>query len=188
MENLVTYLVAAMVAWVPPVAHAWTEPPAEVQARYESIAQDLVSVVQDESEAPLFTGQDARTQTALLMLSVASFESSFQKRVDEGVGRGDGGRSYCLMQIRVGSGVTREGWTGRQLIEDRRRCFRAALHLLHSSFGICHALPLEDRLSAYATGHCINDLRVSRSRVGRAKAWWTTHAAPPPVPAAPTES
>ncbi|HXX69844.1 MAG TPA: hypothetical protein VEK07_21870 [Polyangiaceae bacterium] len=186
MESLVTYLVAAMVAWVPPYAHAWTEPEADVRARYESIAHDLASVVLDESESPLFTGRDARTQTALLMLSVASFESSFRKSVDDGIGRGDGGRSYCLMQIRVGAGLTREGWTGPQLIEDRRRCFRAALHILHSSFGACHALPLEDRLSAYATGHCITEARISRSRVGRAKAWWTSHAAPPPP--SPTQS
>lgn len=182
MENLVSYLVAAMVAWVPPLAHAPVESAANVRARYESIAHDLASVVLDEGELPLFSGRDGRTETALLMLSVASFESSFRKSVDDGIGRGDGGRSYCLMQIHVGDGITREGWTGRQLIEDRRRCFRAALHILHSSFGACHALPLEDRLSAYGTGHCVSDANVSRSRVGRAKAWWTTHAAPPPAP------
>ena len=175
MESLVAYLVAAMVAWVPPHAHAPVESSAEVQARYRSIANDLALVVMDGGETPLFAGNDARAQTALLMLSVASFESSFRKSVDDGFGRGDGGRSYCLMQIRVGRGVTREGWSGRQLIDDRKLCFRAALHLLHSSFGICHSFPLEDRLSAYAAGHCFADSAVSRSRVSRARTWWNTH-------------
>jgi hypothetical protein len=184
MESLVTYLVVAMVAWVPPYAHPRTESSADVQARYESIARDLSEVALDEAEAPLFLGPDARAQTALLMLSVASFESSFQRAVDEGERRGDGGRSYCLMQIRVGRGVTREGWTGPQLTEDRKRCFRAALHMLRASFSICHAYPMEDRLSVYATGHCIRDALISRSRVARARQWWSAHPFPRLTPPA----
>ena len=178
MESLVTYLVAAMIAWVPPVAQAPSESAADVQARYERIARDLASIVTDEGETALFAGPDGRAQTALLMLSVASFESSFRKTVDDGVGRGDGGRSYCLMQIHVGSGVTREGWSGQQLIDDRKMCFRSALHLLHSSFGVCHSYPIEDRLSAYASGHCYLDSAVSRSRMVRARNWWSAHPLP----------
>ena len=184
MESLVTYLVAAMVAWVPFYAHPHSEPSADVQARYESIAHDLSSVVLDGSEAPIFDGPNARAETALLMLSVASFESSFRKTVDDGVHRGDGGRSYCLMQIRVGHGVTREGWTGSQLIEDRTRCFRAALHMLRASFAMCRSYPVDDRLSVYATGHCMLDSAISHSRLTRARQWWGTHALPRiPAPA-----
>jgi hypothetical protein len=182
MESLVTYLVAAMVAWVPPHAQAPIESPEQVTARYENIARDLASVILDEAEAPLFAGHDARAQTALLMLSVAFYESSFRKSVDDGLGRGDGGSSYCLMQIRVGKGVTREGWTGPELIDDRKRCFRAALHMLHSSFAACHSFPLDDRLSAYATGHCFVSASISRSRVAKARAWWSNHARPQPGP------
>src|SRR5260370_42591882 len=101
MGNLVQYLVAAMVAWVPLHHHLPSELPADVHARYESIARDLVAVAADEDEAPLFTGPDARVQTAVLMLSVASFESSFRKTVDDGRGLGDRGLSYCLMQIHL---------------------------------------------------------------------------------------
>ena len=183
MESLVTYLVAAMVAWVPFYAHPRTESSEDVRARYESIAHDISSIALDESEAPLFDGPNARAETALLMLSVASFESSFRKTVDDGIGRGDGGRSYCLMQIRVGHGVTREGWTGAQLIEDRKRCFRAALHMLRASFNMCHSYPVEDRLSVYATGHCMLDATISRSRLSRARQWWGTHAMPRIAPA-----
>jgi hypothetical protein len=182
MVSLVGYLVAAMVGWVPLHVHAPMESPDQAQARYESIARDVVSVAFDESEAPLFDGPDGRTQTALLMLSVASYESGYRKKVDDGRRLGDHGRSYCLMQIRVGQGATREGWSGHELIDDRQRCFRAALHMLRASFSACRALPMEDRLTAYATGHCFADAMISRSRVGRARAWREAHAPPKVVP------
>jgi hypothetical protein len=177
MDTLVTYLVAAMTAWVP--AKAQPESPEETMTRYEGIAHDVAAVAFDEGEEPLFPGRDARVQTALFMLSIASFESAYRKDVDQGLGRGDHGRSYCLMQIRVGEGTTREGWTGRQLVTDRKMCFRSALHILHGSFNVCRHLPIEDRMSAYATGRCFENADISRSRVGRARAWWTAHAPPP---------
>jgi hypothetical protein len=180
MESLVTYLVAAMISWVPLYAQPSTESPATSQQHYESIARDVASVVLDDAELPLFEGPDARAETALLMLSVASFESSYHVKVDEGGHRGDNGRSYCLMQIHVGDGKTREGWTGSELISNRTLCFRAALHMLHASFNACRAFPLEDRLGAYATGHCFLGANVSRSRVARARAYWLAHAPPRP--------
>jgi hypothetical protein len=178
MESLVSYLVAAMLAWVPLHAHRPFESQEGVMARYQSIARDVASVALDDTEEPLFDGEEGRTETAVLMLAVASYESSFSKRVDDGVRRGDHGYSYCLMQVRVGQGATREGWSGRQLIEDRKRCFRAALHILRASFSACRTLPVDDRLSAYASGHCFADAKISRSRVGRARAWWEAHAPP----------
>src|SRR5580692_7388699 len=62
MESLVTYLVAAMMAWVPLYAQPRSESPEASQAHYESIARDLASVVWDESEQPLFDGPDARAE------------------------------------------------------------------------------------------------------------------------------
>lgn len=182
MNSLVTYLVAAMTAWVPLYAQPGHDSTEDTMARYESIARDAVSVAFDESEEPLFSGPQGRAQTALLMLSVASFESSFHKAVDEGIRRGDHGHSYCLMQIHVGDGVTVEGWTGKQLVEDRQLCFRAALHILHRSFSVCRSLPIADRLSAYASGHCYENSEVSRVRMNRARAWWATHTPPAELP------
>ena len=180
MESLVSYLVAAMISWVPLYAQPSAESPAVSQLHYESIARDVASVVLDEAEPPLFDGPDARAQTALLMLSVASFESAYRVKVDEGGHRGDNGHSYCLMQIHVGDGKTREGWSGSELLQTRTLCFRAALHLLHASFNACRAFPLEDRLGAYATGHCFLGANVSRSRLGRARTYWLAHAPPRP--------
>jgi hypothetical protein len=179
MDGLVSYLVSAMLAWVPLYAQT-AESKEEALARYESIANDAAAVAFDDQESPIFGGPSGRAQTALLMLSIASYESSYRKAVDDGEGRGDHGRSFCLMQIRVGDGITREGWTGTDLIAERTRCFRAALHILHGSFNACHRLPMEDRMSAYATGRCFENAAVSRSRIGRAQRWWMNHPAPPP--------
>ena len=177
MDSLVAYLVAAMVGWVP--VHAQPqESPDEVMDRYESIARDAATVALDPDESPIFDGPDGRAKTALLMLSVASFESGYRKRVDDGRGRGDNGRSFCLMQIRVVTGETSEGWTGPDLVQDRTRCFRAALHILRRSFGVCRSLPFDDRLSAYASGSCSLGTEASRRRVHRARAWGATHEPP----------
>ncbi|MDP9036473.1 MAG: hypothetical protein M3O50_16855 [Myxococcota bacterium] len=178
MHSLVKYLVAAMLAWVPARVHAPREPIDEVLTRYESIAADVASVALDEKEAPLFAGPAGRSETALLMLSIASYESTFQRVVDDGTRLGDNGHSYCLMQIRVGGGETREGWTGKQLVDDRTLCFRAGLHILHASFHACRKLPLEDRLSAYVSGHCYANAAISRSRIWRARSWWAAHELP----------
>jgi hypothetical protein len=176
MPDVVTYLVAAMTTWVPLYAHA--EPKEETQARYDAIAHDAIEVAYDESEAPLFPGPSGRAQTALLMLSVASLESSYRKSVDDGTRKGDHGRSFCLMQIRVGDGVTADGWSGADLVSDRTRCFRAGLHILRGSFNACHSLPLRDRMSAYATGRCSAAEAKSQLRIGRALDWWDTHTPP----------
>jgi hypothetical protein len=183
MDSLVAYLVAAMIGWVPLQSHLPSESVDEAQARYESIARDAAAVAFDEAEAPLFSGPEGRTQTALLMLSIASYESGYAKRVDDGRGLGDHGHSYCLMQLRIGRGTTHEGWTGPELTSDRKRCFRAGLHVVRTSFGVCRALPVDDRLSAYATGHCFADAKISRSRVARARAWRASHVPPKEVTA-----
>jgi hypothetical protein len=179
MDGLVSYLVSAMLSWVPLYAQT-AESKEEALTRYESIAQDVAAVAYDDQESPLFSGPNGRAQTALLMLSIASYESSYRKTVDDGTGLGDHGHSFCLMQIRVGEGITREGWSGKDLIAERTRCFRAALHILHGSFNVCHKLPMEDRMSAYATGRCFENAAVSRSRIGRARNWWLNHPSPPP--------
>ncbi|MGH7270855.1 MAG: hypothetical protein ACREJ3_10535 [Polyangiaceae bacterium] len=178
MNALVAYLVSAMMGWVPLRMHAPLESRDDARARYESIAEDAAAIAMDPEEAPLFGGSDGRLRTALLMLSVASYESGYRKKVDDGRRLGDGGHSFCLMQIRVGRGVTLEGWTGWDLIRDRQRCFRAGLRILRTSFGTCRAFPMDDRVSAYVTGHCLEDSAISRSRMYRARAWRESHAMP----------
>jgi len=141
--------------------------------RMQSIAEDVAAVV---AENPSLPGM-SRASTTRLILSVAHFESGFQHDVDLGVGkfgRGDFGRSWCLMQIQVGAGTTGQlvatlptdmrEWTGRDLVTDRRKCLRTGLEMMRRSISACSALPASSRLSAYATGACDETDEKGRSR------------------------
>lgn len=174
---LAAYLLSAMISWMPTKVHH-REGEAAALARYEAIATDIAKVALDENEVPLFAGEDGRTQTALLVASIASYESHFRADVDEGKARGDKGVSWCLMQIQV-HGKTAEGWTAKDLIEDRQKCLTAGLHLVRESFTMCKSMPLKHKLSGYTSGHCEGD-PASEARIGRAVKWMKEH--PPPVP------
>lgn len=170
----------------------------DTKARYESIVEDLTEVVFDPAEKPVYGEAKGRQRTAVLMLSIAFWESSYRKDVDTGIGKyakGDYGTSFCIMQVRVGSGKTAEGWSGQDLIDDRKKCFRAALHLIHNSWGGADSY---DALTSYASGThydqhsedaaVINDdqkllrkIKVirhkSRQRVDTAIRWYNRHPA-----------
>ncbi len=179
MHALMTYILSAMMAWAPVAGHDYYASREDTTERYEAIAHDLAEVALDPEEPPLFGGPQGRAQTALLMTSIAFFESGgFRRDVDLGFGprsKGDSGKSWCLMQINVGDGKTAERWTGRDLVEDRRKCFRAGLGRIRQSFALCHALPLVDRLSGYTKGRCEAADDASRRRLTRAMDFWEEH-------------
>lgn len=183
------------------------------QARYESIAKDLEEVVQ--SEPTLFQGQNAQARTAAVLLSVMFFESSFRRDVDLGVGphaRGDGGRSWCLLQQNVGKGRTlpwntkygrfanpvckdgqvstkgvpcdpadevHPGWTGPELVADRKNCMRAGLRNIRRSFAACGRMPVADWLRSYASGSCAAGGDASARRMNFAMRWFSSHRPDP---------
>jgi hypothetical protein len=161
--QIITWLVAAMFAWAPARESE--------RARYTEIATDLAAVTFDEAEAPLFSGESGRAETALLLASIAAHESTFRKEVDDGRVRGDSGRSWCFMQLHVGGGKTFDGWTGQDLVADRRKCFRAGLHIARWSFHSCTGVPLIEKLSAYASGSCGKSAE-SRQMTTRAMAYF----------------
>ena len=171
----------------------------DATSRYEDIAKDVAYVVWDEDEKPIFHGSRGRERTAMVLLAVATFESGFRKDVDFGVGKmskGDGGKSWCLNQVNlgkrdsVGSTPNRivvnigggfkitdhqdEGWSGQDLVDDRQKCFHAALSILRSSFASCSRNPMEERLTQYASGHCDQGEDASRKRMGLALRWMGT--------------
>lgn len=170
------WLVGAMMAWVP------TLRPTE-SARYADIARDIATVALDPAEEPAFAGADGRARTALLLASIASFESGYRADVDDGRVKGDHGTSVCLMQVRV-FGKTKEGWTAKDLTEDRQKCFRVALRLVRTSFEWCKARVLEDRLAGYTVGSCREGEPLARARFGRAKTYWSKNPFVPPPDAA----
>jgi hypothetical protein len=164
--QIIAWLVTAMMAWAPARESE--------RARYTQIASDLAAVVYDNAEQPLFRGDDGRAKTALILASIAAHESTFRQDVDDGRKRGDSGNSWCLMQMHVGLGKTVEGWTGQDLVNDRRKCFAAALHIAQWSFRTCNVYPLDERLSAYASGHC-GRVVESRQMITRATAYFQHH-------------
>ena len=168
----------------------------EATSRYEDIAKDTAYVVWDPQEKPIFHGSRGRIRTAMVLYAVISYESAFRKDVDTGEGpmaKGDGGKSWCLNQVNLGkkNGVgntpyriivniggsykittnPNEGWSGQDLVDDRQKCFHAALAVLRSSFASCSSLPIEKRLDQYASGHCDQGEEASQRRMGLALLW-----------------
>ena len=190
-----------MVAKAPPSTHAGHHETVEhVTARYESIASDVSEVVYDPSEAPLFRGPQGRVMTSSVIMATMRYESGgFRKDVDHGIGdhaKGDGSASWCLMQVNL-SPVSKDGTThtriildpdgmfhyvyngtgfgGEDLVRDRKTCIRVALHIMRKSFQMCSALPQNEKLSAYASGNCVDGRSASRLRMNLAKSWFDGH-------------
>lgn len=164
LDQLSTWLVVAMTTFVPPQSDT-------DRARYESMAHDFAAVALDNAEEPAFEGDLGRAKTALLMASIASWESGYRADVDDGRTLGDHGQSFCIMQVRV-IGKTREGWAGMDLTSDRTKCLRVALRHIRESFHWCASSVQEDRLAGYTVGSCRQNEHFSRDRVGRAKWFW----------------
>jgi hypothetical protein len=174
MLTLVKYLLSAMMAWVPLESHAPLESVDAAAARYEDVARDIAEVTMAGHVEPLFDGADGRARTALLLASIASHESRFDRRVDDGSLRGDHGVAWGLFQVHC-YGKMAEGWTCHELVRERQKGVRVALRMARQSFAACRGLELGDRLSVYTTGKCYRGQYESRARVNRAMAWMITH-------------
>lgn len=174
--TLAVWLATIMVSAAPPEGPrrsvpGWEETPDARRTRYGAIAEAAARVALDPATPPLFAGAQGRAQTAALLLAIAHHESGFAPDVDQGpcyrgpgyVGRCDGGASACLMQVRVGDGQTREGWTRDELFADREKCFRAGLAIARRSARACALLPPLHRMTAYASGGCASALGKVRS-------------------------
>lgn len=175
LVSLVTWLAAAMAAWLPPRVGDET--------RYTSIATDIVTVAYDDGEAPLYPGPRGRALSALMITRFAFDESGgFRDDVDRGRARGDGGKAWCLLQVHVGPGLVlepgggfryaREGWRGEDLIADRTRCIRAALHIARDSLKRCA------NLSAYLTGRCAAHVPIEARRMRAASLFFSRNEPP----------
>jgi hypothetical protein len=117
MEALITYILTAMLTWCPVASYyvPYGETEEQATTRMKVVAEDIVTVAMDSSEPPVFSGPSGRLKTALLEASIGSFETSFQKFVDEGKcnapgfhadrrGNCDGGTAFTFWQIHVFGG------------------------------------------------------------------------------------
>lgn len=193
LSSVTAWLVSAMLAWSPTgrshIEEA-RETEEEGKARYGQIATALVKVAYDPANTPIFSGDKGRARTAMLMLSTAYFESGFRKDVDLGtgkLGRGDFGKSHCMMQINIGRNrkntaflleLIGKAWTPDDLVEDRTKCFFAGYKILYKSFQSCRKLPIELRLAAYASGKCEEGHAESTLRVTKAQRRFGSHKPP----------
>lgn len=149
--------------------------------RMRSIAEDFYEVVDTSKPLPGLSKRD----TLRLGLSIAYFESGYQKDVDLGLGRwgkGDHGKAFCLMQIETGGDDGHvpvvdpevKEWTGKDLLADRKKCIKAGYAALRQSMGACslqkdsEGKPLKGSalISAYTSGTCKENEPAARSRWG----------------------
>jgi hypothetical protein len=136
----------------------------EGRARYEQIAEAAWDVA---SERPLFDGPRGVERSVALLLVVSNGESGFRRDVDLGQGplaRGSG-KDSCLMQVRTTTAHHRE------LVADRRACFREGALRLKRSMNACRRNPPEYRLAAYGSGRCTAGLVMSRVRWRKSVEW-----------------
>lgn len=157
VSPLTLLLLTAMGTWVPMGDHRFYEPIEATVSRYISMAEDISHVV---GETP---GEKVRSVEfeALLLGSIASFESAYRNDVDTCL-KSRGG-AFSIFQI-VGGGERSK----RNVCSSRREAVRVALSMVRESFRVCHSLAFEDRLSFYTDGACHSSWWRSRSRVKRA--------------------
>jgi len=200
VEKFVAWIVAFIISSAPPGKQTYVpdakETKEEAEARYESIAKDIVTVVSEEE--PLFRGPMGRIKTASVILSIMRHESGFRKDVDTGVGKlakGDHGNSVCMMQLNIGKGRTFpwntvknraptygdppdeivQGWNQTEVLGDRTKCIRAGYRIIKVSFGASSGLPALDWLRVYASGSTDKGSAESRSRMGLALKYFGEH-------------
>ncbi len=160
-------------------------PIGEELLRIKAIADDIVSVVYDPAE-PYLLDDPSKIKTMLLVVATMKSESHFSEDVEYGrgdVSLGSDGKNWCLMQIRLGrrkSGLStsaisfvgdsykvgvKEQFNGADLLNDRKLCIRAGLHVIRNSLDTCRNYPEEFRLSAYLSGSCKKANRASKHRM-----------------------
>ena len=177
MSALVTWLVAAMLAFAPP-ANArkfpgWEETPDEARARYTLLARAIEEAVLASNGS----GYSDKAEAALL-LALALKESDLARDVDVGpcyrVGawkkRCDGGTSFSVWQLKAYRTSDGTRVTGAMIQADRTLAAKKALALALGSLGQCKKLPESDRLSAYVRGTCQEGHQGSAERVAKWRA------------------
>jgi len=156
MELLIAWIMVALMAIAPPATiDGRPQSPQDATPRYRAVAEAIVRVAYDTSESPSGLGPFARFEEAALLTAIVGTESGMHPDVLAGKKRGDGGRSWCVVQMNIGKGKTVEGWTGPELAADIDKCLKAGLHAARRSIGACRNLSRTSQLSGYTRGSCV---------------------------------
>lgn len=141
----------------------------EYKTHVNEVVKDIQEIIYDPNHKSWFGGRWGRAQEAALTTIIAAEESGgFNPDVESGKVRGDSGASWCLMAMNIGRGRTSEGWTGPELIADRKKCITAGVNAMQRSMNSCRKFGMLSGLSPYNTGRCIRNERISVSRISRA--------------------
>jgi hypothetical protein len=168
MTSLAKYLLVFFQSTVPVADHSYYEKVEVTQARYESIADTVASVAM---EHPLFRDDTNGVKTALLLGSVATFESSLIAEIDTCVKGGDIDKAgvphaWTLWQVHAPKETA---------CANRLAGARIAREMIRWSFKTCSSFDVSDRLSGYTDGSCKNKWNRSRHRMFRATNWLEKH-------------
>lgn len=189
---LPSYIQSSMLSWVRPAHRTDVD-----ETRYLSIAEDIAAVVSEPGEAPIFKGDESRAKTALVLASIAFWESGFDPRVDAGARLGDDGHAISLFQLHVEQGGwmleddggwiygdaakrTKDAawlashrvyrWTDLRGAEHRRDAARVALHVARQSIRAGAGLCQYSGEGADGKG-----CPKAATRLQHAQAWFASH-------------
>ena len=175
-EPFIEYTFTAMKEWVPPISQCYWSPNKDkyqacqdaIAAHHRDIAKTIVEVMTDPTTALPIAGDNNQVKSALLMASIASYESHFSKNADTctGNGVGDYGISFGLWQTQTPRSTT---------CNNRASALRHAIRIVNISFEYCKQYPLRDRLAAYACGRCDCGQVDSEKKFNRAMKYLEKH-------------
>lgn len=154
-QHIAPLLFKAMIALVPLNYH-YNENPTIVNARYESIADDIAAVVPHNS---VFDNDAQGIKMGVFLVIISSTESRWEKDVDTCVRGGDHNTSWTIFQL------TQFYAPKTQVCRDRKVAVAYAIKFIKQSFQACHYLSYYSRLSAYDSGRCINGESISVRRL-----------------------
>ena len=159
-----TWILSLMLLLQPPAITPWSD-------SYEQTAETIAQVATAD---PVFAGEHGADRTAALLVALGWFESRFRPDAV-----GDNGHSLCMLQVGESNlkslGVTREA-----MLTDLGTCLHAGLKMIRTSFAVCWANPLDERLGHYAAGgQGCRGVKESRHRIGLSMRLFRDH--PPPA-------
>jgi len=170
MSTFFVYILAAMAFWVPIKSHCYwpvTQKCLDDTAQhYVDIAKDIAEVISEPGIKLPFTGDNYKAKSALLMISIATTESGFNRNVDSCKTVGDNGVAFGLWQTHTG----REG-----TCSDRKVALRKAIEIVNQSFIMCKNFSLLDRMAGYTNGVCSTNSARSRIKMAKAIGYLTAH-------------
>ncbi len=167
---LASYLLSAMVSWVPPASHSYYENKKSTLLRYSKLAIVMAETALDDSRKPVFEGNDGRIKTGLLLASIASTESGYERRAVTCQRGGDHNIAWGPWQTHTNKHKT---------CSNLNDAAGMALNYIEISFHWCEKGNEMDRLSGYTDGRCRHSWQ-SRRKISRALNWYK-HNPPPQI-------